>query len=82
MRTIDAGMILLGVLIELFLCVIAFDAFRLVAFKWHQQMNFFGMTIQFVFGQKCKATCVATANEKRIDLDQLHWHHTWYVELT
>lgn len=50
MRTIDAGMVLLGVLLKLFLCGIAFDALGFDTFEWHQQMGFFGVAIEFVFG--------------------------------
>lgn len=35
MRTIDTRVILFGVLIELFLCGVAFDAFGFDAFEWH-----------------------------------------------
>lgn len=64
MRAIDARMILLCVLLELFLCRITFDAFGFNAFEWQQQMSFFGMTVEFVFGQKCQATRFATATKK------------------
>lgn len=50
MRTIDARMVLLCVLIQLLLRGIAFNAFGFDAFEWHQQMDLFGVTVQFVLG--------------------------------
>lgn len=61
MRTIDTRMVLFCVLIELFLCRIALDAFGFDAFEWHKQMNFFGVTVELVFGQKCESALIATA---------------------